>query len=188
MSSYENFNTIDPFFLYESYTFTFCVITNWSLIVKHNLTKKKQIRFDFFYEILRRFNSINVIKSNEIRPISIIKREEKKSNNKIMTYLDLGSMKLASLVQQQDQLGLFFPETTAQNIENIKMICSQCNKSISSQFEIFFELDEHFYHRDCYKCKKCSQPFSYIHSTERQTCLPIADHSGILYCDLHFIK
>ena len=59
--------------------------------------------------------------------------------------------------------------------------CNHCSKDIFN-FEVNVEFGEHFYHKECFKCKCCSANFF------NQKDLPIKDASGSLYCLNDFIR
>ena len=83
-----------------------------------------------------------------------------------------------------DDFGLSMPV-----MSYIEISCSQCTKAIQN-YEINIELGEHFYHKDCYKCKFCSENFSLIEnqSSLDNKFIPIQDSCGVLYCFNDFIK
>jgi len=83
-----------------------------------------------------------------------------------------------------DDFGLSMPV-----INYIEISCSQCNKAIQN-YEINIELGEHIYHKDCYKCKCCSENFSLIENQNSldNKSIPVQDSCGVLYCFNDFIK
>lgn len=62
--------------------------------------------------------------------------------------------------------------------------CSQCEKEILPIFDIYVEFDQHFYHKECFKCNSCDSEFKF----DKTLSIPILDKFGKLYCTNDFIK
>jgi len=113
-------------------------------------------------------------------------------SNVISSFEDFNSFTTENLIENDDSnnkklvadFGLTMPV-----VNYIDISCSQCNKAILN-YEINIEFGEHFYHKDCYKCKCCSDTFSLTEhqSSLNKNLIPIQDACGFLYCFNDFIR
>jgi hypothetical protein len=77
-------------------------------------------------------------------------------------------------------------------VETFDKKCTHCSQMIKVPYETFIELDECFYHKDCFKCVKCLRTFSVNDQSkhlnaEETTETPFQDSQGQLFCLLDYI-
>jgi len=77
-------------------------------------------------------------------------------------------------------------------VENFDKKCKHCSQSIKIPYETYVELNECFYHRECFKCTKCFKDF-FIYDEEKHPVdeqpseSPFQDSHGKLFCILDYI-
>ena len=75
----------------------------------------------------------------------------------------------------------------AEDFAKVYASCSQCRKDIFN-YEINVELGEHYYHKECYKCKCCVESFPLDEAHYVANLMPIQDSCGFLFCTNDFIR
>lgn len=77
---------------------------------------------------------------------------------------------------------------SSSSLSEYHCICAQCQRVIYVRHEMYLELNEKFYHKNCYKCAACPVYFSVNQTEDRAHCAPIQDKSGKLFCANDYIK